>query len=256
MIITQTRQRRTFVGSLNTGDDILEAITQICVENSIFCAFFNGIGYLSEAKLDRYDVKRKRFEPILDTTGTLHVVSLQGNVSLEDNKTVVRAHVTGTLSSGNDDFKMLSAELRGGEVISFEFHLDAIDDIRLYRADDGRTGLHPWLHMELGRQGQFTAREQPVLVAERSPRRPPTKPEVVEEPPEDELTAPDVNIGDFLEHPTLGRSEVIDDGDERVTIRLESGREVELHLGLLTLELAGTTDSGARLIKVGIRRRR
>lgn len=256
MIITQTRQSRTFVGSLNTGDDLVEAITNICVENSIFCAFFSGVGYITNPSLERYDAERSNYEPIPDTTGTLHVSALNGNVSLENNQTVVRAHATGTLSSGAEDLRLVSGVVTSGSVIDFEFILNAVDDIRLYRAEDNRTGLNPWLHMELGAQGEFTAKEKPVLEAVRSTRRVSTVPTQSEEDEYDDMPTVDVAIGDFLEHPTLGRSEVIEDGDERVTIRLESGREVELHLSLLTLELVDTTKSGAKHIRVGIKRRR
>ena len=54
----------------------------------------------------------------------------------------------------------------------------------------------------------------------------------------------------------LGEALLRVNGDERVTLWLESERKVELQLGLLTPDLIGTVGSGARLTTVGIRRRR
>ena len=63
-------------------------------------------------------------------------------------------------------------------------------------------------------------------------------------------------MGDWLDHPTLGAARVMAvESDEKVTIELESGRKVQLHVGLLQLTPSGTKDGG-RLFKVAIRRRR
>lgn len=271
MIITQTRQRRTFVGSLNPGADLVDALANICVDNSILCALFSGIGYMKDPEIRSYDIDTRGFKPPVLHRGTFHCVSLHGNASLQDKRTVLRTHVIGTLTTGsNQPPQLLSGELAGAEVVAFEFTLSSIDDIRLYRAPDDRTGLDPWLHMSLG-SGPVGADIEPdtIPVVGTGPAAEPPKPKVVAEPKrsapspaqeddDDSDASPqlEVKAGDLLEHPTLGRCEVLDnDGDERVTIRLGSGRRVELHTGLLDLQDAGEVD-GKRLIKVSIRRRR
>jgi len=258
MIITQTREQRSFVGSMNPDSDLVEALVQICVDNSIFCAHFSGTGYLTKPQLRSYNMAARGFDPTVNYEGTFHVVSLHGNVSLRDRQTVIRIHVVGTLHVDEEEPQLLSGELVGGDVVSLEFSLSTIDDIRLYRADDDRTGLEPWLHMDLSTGGQHPHdqdRELPLL---------PTAPGVdntskAEGKQATTAIGSDVEIskGDWLDHPTLGTCRVLaTDEDEHVSIELESGRRVELHLGLIQLTPTGTHERGGNRFSVSIARRR
>ncbi len=250
MIITQTRQRRTFVGSLNAEAGVIESLAAICVDNGILLATFSGVGYVKNPVIRNYNLSRKGFDRPVTHEGLLHVVSCHGNASLKDDQTVLRAHVIGTLHRGHDAPQLVSGELVEGEVVSFEFTLASVDDIRLFRGEDDRTGLDPWRHMSLG--------ETPPTIATITPPALDDEVEVPEEPADvEEAPAVEVREGDWIEHPTLGRCEVVSsDNDERATIRLESGRVVELHLGLLELQAPTTTEDGVTVIPVQIRRRR
>lgn len=259
MIITQTRKSRSFVGSMNPGADVIDALTQICIDNKIFCAQFSGVGYIRDPRIQTYNLKRLAFDPPSSETGTFHAVALHGNVSLRERQTVIRCHVIGTLHGESpEDPRLLTGELVGGQVVSLEFSLTTIDDIRLYRADDDRTGLDPWLHMDVGSgppPADEESRDIPVL-ASAPGSAPPTG---AGGAPRDGTGSADVEVrkGDRLDHPTLGSCQVVtDDHDDHVTIELESGRRVQLHLGLLTLEPAGKHADGGRIYKVSIRRRR
>ena len=252
MIITQTRQQRSFVGSMNPGEDLVAALVKICVDNSIFCAHFSGTGYLKNGRIRNYNHAKAGFDPTRTLEqGTFHVVSLHGNVSLRDRKTVLKLHVVGTLhvDEGQPDV-LVSGELVDGEVLSFEFSLSTIDDIRLYRDDDARTGLDPWLHMDLGGGPPPPARESdeiPLL-----PSAPGAKSDAG--PQKYEAF---IEVGDWIDHPTLGQCQVVTtDDDERAKIQLASGRRVELHLGLLDLSHGGDHPDGGKLFNAAIRRRR
>ena len=247
MIITQTRERRSFIGSMNSGLDVIDSLKSICVDNNILCANVSGIGYLKDAKLRTYNPSRRGFEPTVSHAGVFHVVALHGNVSLQDKQTVISCHVVGTVNESEGSPTLISGELVAGEIVSFEFSLNTCDDIRLFRAEDPKTGLEPWLHMDLGR-GPIADDDNALIETDR-----PTPGDAAAISQENfELTP-----GDFLDHPTLGTCEVTDtDDDDRLSIRLESGRTVEIHRALLQLEPAGTTPAGDRLIKVRIKRRR
>ncbi len=259
MIITQTREQRSFVGSMNPGNDLVDSLVQICVDNSIFCAHFSGTGYLANPQLRSYNMSASGFDPTVNCEGTFHVVSLHGNVSLRERQTVVRIHVVGTLHVDEEDPKLLSGELVAGEVVSLEFSLSTIDDIRLYRADDDRTGLEPWLHMDLSSgtpNPHDQERELPLL---------PTAPGADNRAASGKAgkgkatAASDIEIseGDWLDHPTLGTCRVLStDEDEHVAIELESGRRVELHLGLIQLIASGEHEKGGTRFSVSIARRR
>ena len=259
MIITQTREQRSFVGSMNPGTDIVKGLVQICVDNSIFCAHFSGTGYLANPELRSYNIKSPGFDPAEASEGTFHVVSLQGNVSLQERQTVLRIHVVGTLHDEDTEPKLLSGELVGGEVISLEFNLVTVDDIRLYRAEDDRTGLAPWLHMDLTAglpNPHDQKRELPLLPSAPGASNAKTSTSKAKGPT---VAASDVEItqGDWLDHPTLGTCRVLGaDEDEHVTIELESGRRVELHLGLIRLTPTGEHKQGGKRFSVSIARRR
>lgn len=259
MIITQTRETRQFVGSMNPGADMVDSLTQICVDNSILCGHFNGVGYLRNPRIQTYNVTQKGFEEAEELTGTFHVVAMHGNVSLQGKKTVFRCHVVGTLRSDEEDPVLVGGELVGGEVVAIEFSLATVDDIRLYRVEDDRTGLDPWLHMDLSGGDSGEERIELPIIESAPGSAPPTasgSPPPASAPETTESGNPEVLVNDWLDHPTLGAARVLAvESDEKVTIELESGRKVQLHVGLLQLTPSGTKDGG-RLYKVSIRRRR
>src|SRR5690606_22884942 len=104
---------------------------------------------------------------------------------------------------------------------------------------DPRTGLDPWRHVEFG-EGPLKApddRTIPLLEPHTvpAPAAQPSPGKAAVLTPDEPSIAHDLEIteGDILNHPTLGRCDVVSTSDEeRLSIRLESGRVVELHLGL------------------------
>ncbi|MFT7579845.1 MAG: putative DNA-binding protein with PD1-like motif [Myxococcota bacterium] len=264
MIITQTHKHRTFVGSINPGTDLVEGVKNICVDNSIFCGAFSAVGYLSNVSVQTFDVELKRHRDSRTHKGTFHAVSIQGNISLEERQTSIQCHIVGTVDDASGNPKLVSGELVTGEVVAVEFVLQTHDDIQLFRAADERTGMMPWLHVEFG-GGKPVARESSVVPTAESaaPRTRPVAvaPAVTPRARVKTSAEPhelDIRPGDSLNHPTLGRCEVLGgdvETEERLTIKLESGRVVELHLGLLELTPVPTED-GTRIFKVSIRRRR
>jgi len=253
MIVTQSHKRRSFVGCLNAGTDIVEAFRSVCVDNTIFCGFLQATGYLKDVRLRTFDAAARAYlEPQLHT-GTFHVVALNGNISLVDRETSIRCHVAGSvLALGSSTPIAVTGELVSGQIVALEFSLETVDDIRLYRASDERTGLDGWLHLEFAESGNPIVREAPpegrqALAPQLRIDRPVRA---------GDDSVPDVREGDFLNHPTLGRCVVVNaEHDDRLTIRLESGRSVELHTGLVDIAPARLAPDGTRTLAVSIRRR-
>ena len=254
MILTQTHKRRSFVGSLNVGTDVVDALRSLCVDNTILCGLVQATGYLRDVQLRTYDATTKSWKDPLVLPGSFHVASFSGTISLIERQTRIRCHVLGTSLGAGPTPVVVSGEIMAGEVVNIEFGLEAIDDIRLYRARDERSGLDGWLHVEFAQPG--------------APVRPPERivlPEPVVEEPERRAPAAaskaadstiDIRPGDFLNHPTLGRCAVAGlEVDERLTIKLESGRLVELHTGLIDISPARPGPGGERIFNVTIRRR-
>lgn len=255
MIVTQSHKRRSFVGCLNAGTDLVEAIRSLCVDNTIFCGFLRATGYLKDPKLRWFDAELRNYRESQTYSGTFQVATLSCNISLMDRDTSIACHVSGSLVTHGAAPVPLSGELVTGQIVAIEFALETVDDIRLYRARDERTGLDGWLHLEFAQSGNPIVRERPPeaqLVV--TPQSQSTTTAKAARPVE---VVHEVREGDFLNHPTLGRCVVIAaDLDDRLTIRLESGRSVELHTGLIDIAPPHTAANGERTFAVSIRRRR
>ncbi len=258
MILTQPQKRRHFVGSLNSGDELIETLRALCVDNTVLCGSFSGQGYLRDPTLRVFDGATRKYRDAVTLEGTLQCGSLQGTISLIDNQTSIRCHVVGALvSSAHGAPQVVSGEVLNAEVLGVEFTLDTADDIRLYREVDSRSGLEAWLHVN------FVSSDAPAYRAPTGGNQlTTTLPEPASAPQgvksiATETGSAEVREGDFLDHPTLGRCEVTDaEQPDRVTIKLESGRLVELHTGLITVEQREVLKTGKRVYAVTIRRRR
>ncbi len=288
MILTQTHKRRSFVGSLNAGADLIESFRRLCVDNSILCGFFSGSGYLRNVRVRTFDATLKRHTEPKAFPGTFHVVSLSGNISLVGRETSIRCHATGVSRAGADGDmsvgNIIAGEIVAAEIVGIEFTLESVDDLRLYRDIDERSGLDGWLRLEFIQGGNPIVRQTPkdagelaveAVAKERAsfsekpavpekapvPEKPAPKKKatkvVDEEPLSTEETLQEIRVGDFLNHPTLGRCVVVStELEERLQIKLESGRVVELHTGLVDIAPYRPGDNGERVFAVSIRRRR
>lgn len=290
MILTQTHKRRSFVGSLNAGSDLVEAFRRLCVDNAILCGFFSGTGYLRDVKLRTFDARTKAFAEARLYPGTFHAVTLTGNISLAGRETSIRFHVSG-LSRGPDGEQGATPGPAGGEIVSaevvgLEFMLESVDDLKLYRDLDERSGLDGWLRLEFASGGgnpivRQTPRDPGEPAPAPKPSREPTPAPASAAPPvkassakkkadaarasasvDDEIptteeTLQDIRVGDHLNHPTLGQCVVVStDLEDRLQIKLESGRVVELHTGLIDIAPFRPGPGGERTFAVSIRRRR
>ena len=259
MIVTQSHKRRSFVGCLDTGTDLVEAIRSLCVDNTIFCGFVQATGYLKDPKLRWFDAVQRTYREPQALVGTFQLSHLSANISLLDRQTSIVCHVSGALLPPEGPVVPLSGELVAGQIVAVEFVLETVDDIRLYRARDERTGLAGWLHLELAHSGNPVVRERPpeAQLVVTPLGRETSEPTPVKEARARADVVSDVREGDYLNHPTLGRCVVISaDLDDRLTIRLESGRSVELHTGLIDIAAPRTAANGERTFPVSIRRRR
>ena len=80
------------------GDEIAATLTGWCGEQQIGAASFTAIGALSEVTLGWFD-RRSRFELLL--AEHVEVLSLAGDVALQDDQPAVHAHVVVGRSAGS-----------------------------------------------------------------------------------------------------------------------------------------------------------
>ena len=153
-------------------------------------------------------------------------------------------------ASGVGRNKVVVGQLVGGEVIQFEFLIEVFESISLRRMHDPATGLGLWL------QAMPTGPEQAdELIAEAESKESEHK-GGRSEPEEIELDEIELERGDWLDHPRLGQCQVLArDNDERVPVKLPSGRVAELHLGLFRMFRVGRKQGGT-VYRVEVRRKK
>jgi predicted DNA-binding protein with PD1-like motif len=244
MIFTETREGRRFVGDLDPGTPLVQHLTGLAKTHRISSAEIRASGWLQGVRLRAFVPGQGLGEPVA-TEGIVHVVGLHGSVSLTAEQPVVVLHAAlFALDSGASRHGVIVE----AEVVSLEVLVETFDDVTLHRIRDRKSGLERWLDLTIHEGSALGSGPESV----RSGR------EAMEAMPSrllDEDLQYDLRMGDYLEHPRLGRCEVIQViDDDRIAIRLDSGRIAQLHLGLLRLTRQGR--AGARQVfSVEVRRR-
>lgn len=78
---------------LETGEDIIEALTELCEENHIHGGFFHGLGAVQSVVLGIYDMDNREYEwRRFDTP--MELANITGNVSVYNGTVMIHAHGT------------------------------------------------------------------------------------------------------------------------------------------------------------------
>jgi predicted DNA-binding protein with PD1-like motif len=243
LIVTESKEGRRIVGRLEAGLDVIEAFTDICKKHSIATGEIRAIGYLNSAQLSTYDAGNKAFQEPREFATATQVLNLTGNVSMFDGDPTVHLQALLLLSSDNT---IHGGRLDGGIVHDLEFFIDAVDDFSFVRTKD-ESGLSPWLQIQgtqMGVDGNISHRTD-FLAGRLTPRHRDHNEPIYE-----------LRADDQLEHPRLGPCVVVQvPDDDRASIRLDSGRVVDLHMGLVRLERTGTNKKGNQTFRVIMRKR-
>ncbi len=239
MIIAESQRRRSFIGRLEPGQDLVDSLRDLCIRQRVETGYFFGFGYVREPRVRTFRPEHRRYvRAPEDLEGEFVANAVHGTVSFHQEAREL--NVTATLAH-TESGQITVAELLAAEVVDFEFTILAMDDVRLYRDDDPQTGMRGWVMMEmLDDEPEESASSQAGLAAAA-----PTASE----------PAIEIEIGDFLNHPRLGTCEVCDVADEaRIAIRLSTGRVVELHRGIIDLKPVDL-ESEHRTFEVSIRKK-
>lgn len=128
------------MGRLKHGDDLLEALTEICAENNVNLGQVQAIGAVRKARIGFYDQEKRVYE-FLEFDKPLEILSMTGNISLKDEKPIIHAHIT---LSGHDGKAFGGHLAPGTEVFACEFIIKEFSGIDLERKLDNQTGLPLW----------------------------------------------------------------------------------------------------------------
>ena len=82
-----------WVVRLDKGDEIIESITKFVEENDIRGGYLTGIGAANELKIGLFDTDKKEYITRL-FKGDYEIVSLSGNISIQEKTTRLHLHIT------------------------------------------------------------------------------------------------------------------------------------------------------------------
>lgn len=240
MIFTETREGRRFVGEFDPGMPVLASLHQIAGQYRIATGWIRASGFISDpivrAVLSEGGLGEPEPHP-----GRFLVAAFDATISERGGELDIVVRVLLHREDGHIAAGILEEGISG----SLEVWCQTCDDITLRRYNDEAAGLARWLDVavnvaeavpEVVKSGRVAMEAMPSRLLE--PNEMPT-----------------LKVGDWLEHPRLGQCEVVQVvDDDRVSIKMESGKVAQLHLGLLTLTRP-TRRRGRNVYAVQIRRR-
>jgi predicted DNA-binding protein with PD1-like motif len=131
---------RTWVGRLETGDDLVEEIERFCAENDVHAAWVSVIGAVRHAAFAYYLQEERRYVE-LGRTEHQEISGFVGNISMRDDRPFLHAHATFANESG----KAVGGHLLAGcEVFVAEITIREMTGVELIRTPDEVTGLALW----------------------------------------------------------------------------------------------------------------
>jgi predicted DNA-binding protein with PD1-like motif len=132
--------KRVLLGRLEKGDDVLEGLTEFCVQHGVAAGSIQALGLVQRGRLGFYDQAIAARHEIEFEQG-MEIASLVGNISLKDGDVFLHCHVIladrqgrcfgGHLVSGNTAF-------------ACEFAILALEGTVPERTHDEATGLITW----------------------------------------------------------------------------------------------------------------
>lgn len=131
---------KIYMGKLAHGADLLEEITNFCIEKNICLARVHAIGAVKKARLGFYCQGSREYK-FFDIEKPLEITSLTGNVSIRECSPMVHAHITLSDESG----QAYGGHLAPGTIVfACELIIQVFDDAEFKRGFDQETGLPLW----------------------------------------------------------------------------------------------------------------
>lgn len=140
MMYEESQHSRRIFGAIETGIDLVDALTTVCSERDIAGAELRAVGTLADVELARFDASSKQWVSIAEGEGPFDIVSLSGNVSTLGDQTVVRADALLAVM-GPAGQQLVFGQIRKATVVSCEFVVDAFADLEIERKLDPQSQM-------------------------------------------------------------------------------------------------------------------
>ncbi|MBQ9246350.1 DUF296 domain-containing protein [bacterium] len=134
----------TVYARFDKGDEVLECILNICRKENILSATFSGIGGCGDVTVSTYIPEKNYFIPH-NKTGLLEMISINGNISADDNNEIFE-HTHAMFSYiENGEVKFLGGHLTKA-VISYtaEIEIRPVEEGVIRRKQDELTRITVW----------------------------------------------------------------------------------------------------------------
>jgi len=254
MIISQFQETRRFIGRLDPGQDVIAGFKTVSSENHIQCGWITASAILRNVELMPVSSDGTGLGEAVAMEGTVFCPTVSGNVSSQDGNLDIRLYAS-LLSVGKAGKTKTGTGgvIVGGEILLCEFTLLAVEDATLVRQSD--EGFGSWRQL----QTPFDYDLAPVVPRHPSgPLTRPTPAPIYQSADEDEATELiilEMKVGDFVDHPRFGVCKIVHAPvDEKLSIRLPTGKHVDLHLGVMRV-LPPKQAGGRKIFQVEVKRK-
>ncbi len=136
----EVNPNRKFIGSCPHNSDLIHELTALCEKEDITLGHIEAIGAVRKARFGYYDQQNYKYH-FLEIDRHMEILSCIGNISLNEEKPMVHAHIT---LSGEDGHAIGGHLAPGTIVFACEYIIHAYDNAALIRDYDETTGLRLW----------------------------------------------------------------------------------------------------------------
>ena len=139
-MVNSYKIKNFYIGKLSNGADLLSELESFCSEKGIKTGTLTGIGAVKDVTLGYYNQIEKKYYK-LHFNKPFEITSLNGNISIKDNKAMVHAHI---IISDSDGKTFGGHLMQGTTIFACEFWISELEGERLVRGYDEITGLPLW----------------------------------------------------------------------------------------------------------------
>jgi len=123
---------------LEKGEEIINSLTEFCIEHKIKSGTVSGIGGVSRVNIGYYDMDEEKYISKQFEKKNFEIISLNGNISLIENKPFPHLHIL----LGDLDYSVFGGHLNSAIIsVTGEIVLSMVDG-EVRREKDGASGLN------------------------------------------------------------------------------------------------------------------
>lgn len=269
--VHHSEKSRHLVLRVSAGETIPDALTTALRTERVTCGWLRASGVLADVELRAYGADIGALGSARRIEGPTQVLILEGCIGLSDGdpSLSMRALLARESDCG---LETMAGEIGSARAVALEVFVTALDDLTLHRELDEAAGV--WLlGVATGQVPAHGARERPVTrpawsaaleASERADRVPPERPALASRGhpaviparprrpvPVAEVDAPFPEAGDFVDHFTFGRCNVLKSDGDRLHLKVhKDGRVREIALDMLRVSRLPDGEDGQRRFKL------